>query len=94
MQVMLFLLHVAPQPLDEHIFDSTPLAVHAHAHALGQQRLGGVLRGELCALIGVEDIAGTIARKHFLEGLHTKIRAHGIAHPETGQFSVGGNTLC
>jgi hypothetical protein len=50
MQVDVFVLHAAPQPLDEHVVDPAPLAVHIHAHALGQQRGGEVLVGELAII--------------------------------------------
>ena len=49
-EVEVLVLDTSPQPLDEHIVDPTPLAVHAHLHALGQEHRGEVLGGELGAL--------------------------------------------
>ncbi len=55
MEVDVLVLHTPPprtgrpgrQPLDEHTVDPTSLAVHAHPHAPGLQRLVGVLGREL-----------------------------------------------
>ena len=87
-QIEVLVLDASPQPLDEHIIDPTPLAVHAHAHALGLQRLGEVIGGELAALVGVEDLEGTVARERLLQGLDTEIRAHRIADPNAQHLAA------
>src|SRR3990172_4963064 len=70
-EIDILVLDAAPQSFDEHIVDPTPLAVHAYAHALGLQRLGEVIGGELAALVGVEDLGVAVARERLLQGLDT-----------------------
>src|SRR4030095_13930784 len=46
-QVALFVLYAAPQPLDEDVVDPAPFAVHADAHASAFEHSGEVVAGEL-----------------------------------------------
>jgi hypothetical protein len=65
-EVDALVLHTPPQPLDEHIIDPAPLAVHADAHARGFQNRGEVPVGELAALVGVEDLRGAVAAQRLI----------------------------
>src|SRR5438309_1093499 len=47
LQVHLLVLDRAPQPLNEHVVDPTPLAIHADRHAVCLEPLGEVRVGEL-----------------------------------------------
>jgi len=50
MQIDLLVLDTAPQPLDEHVVDPAPLAVHADGDVVSLEHVGEGLRGELAAL--------------------------------------------
>jgi hypothetical protein len=50
MQIDLLVLDAAPQPLDEHVVDPAPVAVHANCDAVDLERVGERLGGELAAL--------------------------------------------
>lgn len=54
MQVDVFVLHAAPQPLDEDIVDPTPLAVHADRNAGRFQGCRPLLAGELRSFLHSE----------------------------------------
>ena len=56
MQVDMLVFHALPQPLDEHVVDPAPLAVHADLDPVGFEDPGEVVTCELAALIGVEDL--------------------------------------
>ena len=60
LEVDLLIFDSAPQPLDEDVVEAAALAVHRQLHAGGQERLGKLRRGELAALIGVEDLGDAI----------------------------------
>src|ERR1700730_1223872 len=56
LQVDLFVLQAAPQPLDEYIVQPAPATVHADPHSGGFQLVGKRRAGKLRALVGVEDL--------------------------------------
>ena len=55
LQVHLLVLDRSPQPLDEHVVECPPPAIHADLHVGGVEPPGEGVAGELAALIGVED---------------------------------------
>ena len=55
LQIDLLVLQRSPQPLDEDVVQPTAAAVHRDSHAGSLQDRGECGRGELAALIGVED---------------------------------------
>ena len=80
MEIHLFILHTAPQPLDEDVVEPAALAVHADANAVGLQNAGELEAGELAALVGIEDFRPAILGDGLLERLDAKIRAHADRH--------------
>jgi len=53
-QVDLLVFDAAPQPLDEHVVEPAPLAVHADADTGALEPVGEGAAGKLAALVGVE----------------------------------------
>ena len=49
-----------PEPLDEDVVEAAPLSIHREFHAKGEQWLGKFGRGELAALVGVEDLRHSV----------------------------------
>ena len=58
-----FVLQRSPQPFDEDVVESPSAAVHADADLAAEQCAGEVVRGELRALIGVENLGLTEAER-------------------------------
>ena len=74
-EVHVLVLQAPPEALNHHVVDPAPLAVHAHANAVGLRELDPCLARELAALIGVQDL-GPRAR-----GLFGRQVAAWIAYP-------------
>lgn len=53
-------------------------AVHADGDSVVLEDLREIFAGELCSLVGVEDLRFSITIQGFLEGLITEIRVQGI----------------
>lgn len=58
--IHLLVLHRASQAFDEDVIQGTALAIQADADLLALQHAGEGLAGELTALIGIEDLRGTM----------------------------------
>ena len=63
----MLLLHAAPQPLDEDVVQGTATAVHADGDSVAFQQLHIVCRGELAALVAVDDLRASVALEGFPE---------------------------
>jgi hypothetical protein len=85
-------LHRAPQPLDEHVVDPEPFAVHADGDAVFFQDVGEVGVGELCALIGIEDLGAAEAQQGFCQRLHAEVRRHRGAPRGSVPMQVHGSS--
>src|SRR5208337_4562834 len=68
-QVDLLVLERAPEPLDEDVVQTAALAVHADGDAALAQRRREGFRGELRALVGVEDLRLAEASERLLQRL-------------------------
>ena len=66
-QIDLLVLHAAPQPLDEHVIDPSPLAIHADRNAGGLQRCEPPLAGVLRALVGIKNLRSCRISHRLLE---------------------------
>jgi hypothetical protein len=55
-EINLLVFHRTPEPLDEDVVQTTPLAVHRDLDAVGQQHAGKLQGGKLTALVCVEDL--------------------------------------
>jgi hypothetical protein len=73
-QVNLFVLDAAPQPLDEHVIDPAGLAVRADRDAGVLQNLDPFIAGELRALVGIEDLGSAELRQRLLERGDAEVR--------------------
>src|SRR6187200_47031 len=78
MNVYTFIFQTAPQPLDEHIIHPAPPPVHRNAHTRRPQNAGKARRGELAALVGVEDLGATMPRQSLLQRLNAEVRIHRV----------------
>src|SRR3954471_22264447 len=56
MQIDALVFQAAPEPLDEHVVHPATAAVHRDAHPGPLQYAGEPRRGELTALVGIEDL--------------------------------------
>src|SRR5271154_2638622 len=79
-EVHAFVLYAAPQALDEHIVPPGAAPVHGELAAAVEHGLGELLSRELAALIGVDDLGHTKARKGLLDNLLGMARLHGYGH--------------
>ena len=73
-QVDLLVLQRAPEPLDEDVVVEAALAIHADLDPALQQYVGEIFRGELRALVRVENLWATVAVHGFVQGLHAEAR--------------------
>ena len=88
MQIDALVFQAAPQPLDEHVVHPTAPAVHRDAHRRRLQQPGELRRGELAALIGVEDLRPTEACQRFLCSFNAKLHVQCVRQPP-GQHLPG-----
>src|SRR5260370_36140046 len=73
MQVYGFVFQAAPEPFDKHIVHPTPTPVHGNANARLLQHAGESRRGELAALIGVEDVRSAKPGQGFFQRLDAEL---------------------
>ena len=72
-------LHTAPQPLDKHVIQRPPTAIHADPYASFLQPLRKGPTGKLRALVRVEDLRLALP-ECLLQGLDTKRHVHRNRH--------------
>lgn len=87
-QVDLFVFDGAPQALDKDIVAPRALAIHADLDLAGGQHLDELGRGELAALICVEDLGRAVTCQRLLDSFHAKIGLQRDRHPP-GQHPPG-----
>ena len=80
LEVHAFVLHAAPLTFDEDIAPPGAAPVHGELAAAVEHGLGELFGGELAALIGVDDLGHTKARKGLLDNLLGVARLHGDGH--------------
>src|SRR3954447_19276589 len=78
MEVYTFVFQAAPQPLDEHIIHPAPPPVHGNTHTRLPQNAGKPWRGELAALVGVEDLRVAEPLQSLLQRLDAEVRVHRV----------------
>src|SRR6185369_18034766 len=78
MQVYTFVFQAAPQPLDEHIIHPSSPSVHRNAHTRLAQNASKPRRGELAALVGVENLRSTEPLQSLLQCLNAEVRVHRV----------------
>ena len=66
-QIDPFVLDGPPQAFDEDVVVTAPPAIHADLDAMCLEHAGEFGAGELAALVGVEDLGGSVAGDGFLE---------------------------
>src|SRR4051794_33520913 len=89
MQVYTFVFQAAPQPLDEHIIHPSPPSVHRNARTCRPQNASKLWRGELAALVGVEDLGFAKPRQSLLQRLNAEVSVHRVRDPP-GQHLARG----
>jgi hypothetical protein len=78
-EINLLVFHAPPQPLDENVVHPAPAAEHADFHSDIQQTTGPFYRGELAALIGIEDFRSpTDGGYGTLQNFKTDADFHGV----------------
>ena len=56
LEIDVLVLDGAPEPLDEDVVEGAPTTIHADTNMGGFQLVGEGVRGELHALVGIEDV--------------------------------------
>src|SRR5882724_9398345 len=72
-QIDLFVLDTAPEPLDKHVVDPAAFAVHADGNTGVIEHLDPIVTGELRSLVSVEDIRRTEPGQSFLQRFDAKV---------------------
>src|SRR5690606_4767562 len=70
-----------PEALDEDVVTPGTFSIHADLDLAGGQHLDEVGRGELAALIRVEDLGRSVTRERLLHSFDAKIRLQRDRHP-------------
>ena len=87
-EVNLLIFHAPPKSLDEDVVHPAAFAIHAYLHTKTQQSSGPFCRGELAALVGVED-PGDFASvyKGLVQSFKAESRFHGVGHRPAKGFA-------
>ena len=75
----MLLLHAAPQPLVEDVVQGTATAILADDDTVVFQQLRIVCRGELAALVAVDDFRASVAIEGFPEHRNAPLCRHRVA---------------
>src|ERR1700761_592019 len=78
MNVYTLVFQAAPQPLDEDIIHPSPPSVHRNAYTRRPQNTGKPRRGELAALIGVENLGVAKPLQSLLQRLNAEVSVHRV----------------
>src|SRR5665811_2066634 len=81
-QVHLLVFDTPPEPLDEDVQPATP-SVHADPDTMGVKQAGEARGGELRALVRVEDVRGSVARKRLFERFDAEGSVQGVRESPT-----------
>ena len=86
MQIDALVFERAPQPFDENVVEEPATAIHRDRHAGLSQALRPRPRGELAALIGVEDLRRAATDEGLLKSIDTVDRSIKdlVAKPDCG----------
>ena len=76
LEVNVLVFEASPKPLNEHVVHLPPLAFHAHGDPQPFEPSRPFRRGELAALVGVEDLRTASALRHRTLELCQSITAH------------------
>ena len=79
-EVEVFVFDGAPEAFDEYVVQSPSSAVHADADAFPFQSGGEAGRGELGALVGVEDV-GLADGERFVKGIYAEVGLQRVGDP-------------
>jgi hypothetical protein len=88
MQVKVIVFDGPQQPFNEDVVLASAAAVHTDGDPVVLEDLSKTVAGELCSLVGVEDLRFSITIQGFLEGLITEIRVQGIGKPLGQDFAA------
>ena len=80
-QVDLRVFDCPPKALDEDVVAPRPFAVHADLDFPARQHLDELGRGELAALIRVEDFRGAMFGQRLLDGIDAEVGLQCDRHP-------------
>src|SRR3954467_2108990 len=89
MEVYTLVLQAAPQPLNKYIIHPPPPPVHGNTHIRRSQNVSKPRRGELAALIGVEDLGFAKPLQSLLQRLNAEIRIHRVRDPPRQHLARG-----
>src|SRR3954454_21183546 len=78
LQIDLLVFERAPEPLDEDVVHPSAPSIHRNAHAGRCERAGELARGELAALVGVEDFGLAEPCQRLLQGGNTERHVHRV----------------
>ena len=74
--IHLLIFHRAPQPFDEYVIQRPPSAIHADGYVMLFQHTGKGFRGELAALVAIENLRSAVFVQGVLQSLNAKARIH------------------
>ena len=60
-EIDLLVLETSPEAFDEHIVDPATFTIHADPDAVALEHAGERLSGELCTLVGIENLRCAVA---------------------------------
>ena len=89
MQVDASVFQAAPEPLDEHVVHPLAAPVHGDEHPRVLQHVGETRRGELAALVSIEDAGLPVMGQVLFKSLDAKRSVHGVRHAPC-QHLAGG----
>src|SRR5665811_697437 len=88
-QVHLLVLDAPPEPFDEDVVHPAAPSVHADPDAVGREQACESLRSELRALVGVEDVRGSVASQGFFERLDAEGGVEGVGESPAEHAPAG-----
>src|SRR5450756_1302566 len=86
LQIYLLVFHTSPQPFDKDVVHPASPSIHADGDTMGGKKARKSLRGELGALVGIEDLRGLAALERFFKRLDAEGGVQHVGQPE-GQHS-------
>src|SRR3954462_352685 len=89
MEVYTLVFQTAPQPLNEDIIHPSSPPVHRNAHTRLPQNASKPWRGELAALVGVEDLRAADPPQSPRQRLNAEVRVHRIRDPPSQHLPRG-----
>jgi hypothetical protein len=87
-QIHIFIFDAAPELFNKDIVDPVAFTVHADLDAIGVERAGKFVAGELTALIRIENIRCPVTCDHFLQGFYAKAGVHRVRQAPAQYFAT------